>query len=392
MKKIISYLLIVVLVTGSFSFQTESNVQASSTKYISLTLTPSYTKVKLKWSKKKGVSYYKIYKVKVDKKSVTSQDTIKKKKYKFLKKISGTKKSYTDKKVKVNQEYAYYIEGYAKKKGKYVLRYTSFSTMYTSAFVGLKRPNIYRYYEDDPTNTANQVFFHIGYGNGIKPQKYLVYRKASNESKYKKIKLKQYQNENEDLSLYRDGTVKPNITYKYKVQSYYKTKKKKYTSKYSKIYTITPCNEKALFKVESLTAPGTNVQEFVLKLTGDFANGTSIFYYEEDRLEDTYYCRDSSDFAHSYVVTISEYSNDNKTWHSLKGTSVSTKSDETLYLKFKLSKDPEDTSPNYVFGGNTGSASFIEMDSPDYDGPNGGSSLARFDLIEGTGYINEYTD
>ncbi len=389
MKRLLSLICIVTLFSGSFIFVPKTETKADSIKHIQLTLTPSYTKVKIKWPKKKKVSYFKIYKVKIGKKTVSSNGyTIKKKKFKLLKKIAGNKKSFTDKAVKENKEYAYYIEGY----NKNGLKYTSYTDSYLSTYVGLSQPTITTYYSDNYTNGAHHVYFHVYPGNGIAPKKFMIYRKDSGDSKYKQIKLKPFVNSDDDPSVYCDGNLSSNITYKYKVRSYYKKGKKKKYSKYSSVYKVTPCNEDAKFDISTVTPAGTNIYEFVIKLTGDFDNGKTTFYYQTGSTDDTYSFTDLSNNNYKYLASVSEYSLNGTTWNSLKNSPFTTVSSETFYLKIKLSKMEDDTTPNIIFGGAGEKSSVLELTSPHYSSPNSGSTNVSFDLTKGKGTAYVYND
>lgn len=396
MKKLLSYCIVIALVVTSFTgWSMQTSKASDSIKTAPLNLVCYFNKVKIKLPKRKNVAFYKIYKVRVTKKVVKSNGyEIARKKYKKLATVSASKKSYNDKKVKRNKEYAYFIDGYKKKKGgKYSLVFTTYRDMYDSAYTGLVKPDITSQYSDNYNNDATYVHFHISSSAGIKPTKYIVYRKASTETKYKKLKIKPMPNSDDDPTLYGDSGLTPNTTYKYKAKAYYKKGKKKYYSKYSNVFKITPCNDVAKFTVTSLTEPGNNVSEFVLKVAGQKNNGKTKFYYTSSGEDyDEYRLTDNTDKNSSYWIRVTEYSLDNKVWKSLKDTSITTMSNEIIYLKFQMTRKSDDTSSEFNYGSNKAKRSELEMSSISYAGPNPGSSKLYFDIAKGTGTASTYTD
>lgn len=394
MKKIIALTLSLSLVlTSVISFGTPIKTKASGTKQIMLELKPYLNKVKLKWPKKKGVSYYTIHKVKVTKKVVKDDYYIAKKKYKKVATVSGKKTSFKDKSVKTNKRYAYFIQGYKKKGSKSTLKYTSFTEIYNDAYTGLDKPTIFRYYSDNFENDAHVAYFHLSYGSGINPTKTYVYRKAADEKSYTKFKFKAMPNSDDDPLVYCANKLRSNIKYTFKVKTYYKKGKKKYSSKYSSTYKITPCNSSAKFSATTPTAAGVRVDEFIVKLAGHVDNGKTTFYYYSSSDDDYYSYTDTSNVHKEYGVAITEYSMDGTNWKSLKNTTVTTKSNEIIYLKFKMIKREDDTSTDYIFGANNPTYSMVELGSAvSYDGPNSGSTMGRIDLTNGTAIFHEYND
>ena len=394
MKKLIALTLSLSLVlTSLIGFGTPVKTKASGTKQIMLELKPALNKVKLKWPKKKGVSYYTIHKVTVTKKVVKDDYYIAKKKYKKVAKVSGKKTSFKDKSVKTNKRYAYFIQGYKKKGSKSTLKYTSYTEIYNDAYTGLDKPTIFRYYSDNFENDAHVAYFHLSYGTGINPTKTYVYRKAADEKSYTKFKFKAMPNSDDDPLVYCANKLRSNIKYTFKVKTYYKKGKKKYSSKYSSTYKITPCNSSAKFFASTPTPAGTSVQEFVVKLSGDVDNGKTTFHYYNNSEDDLYHYTDTSNVNSTYMVAITEYSYDGIVWKSLKNTTVSTKSNEIIYLKFKMSKLEDDTTPYYNFGANNKNYSQLDLvSSITYYGPNNGSTNGRIDLVDGTAMFHQYND
>ena len=393
MKKLVSVSLAVIITfTMLFSFSINSIDAKTSGKptFMLLDVKSEISTLKLKWDKKK-VSYYEIYRAKVTKNIKESDYSLDENVYKKLAKVSASKTSYTDKKVKAKQYYAYVIYGYKTSGGKSTKVYSSYLRGMVYEYTGLQTPFI----DDSPmespfNNDANVIYLHVLTSTGAAPQKYIVYRKAASDKKYTKIKVKSRGKMNDtDVFVYEDKKVTSNVKYKYKVKGYRKVGKKKYYSKYSSIYSVTPCNSMAQFDVTPITDAG-NTDEIVFKFTSDKNNG-SIDILKNGIDEDCSYTFKSSSDGETmrFLADFIGCSDDNSLWQ--EKTKVRITPGQTIYLKFKLKNEEGKTTP-ITFGAATGEMSELNSTSVKYHGPNFGSTNLRIDFVEGKAYASQAED
>ena len=247
MKKIISFLLSIALVVGMMAGFGIMPVKAKTIDPppYSLYATPTMKSVKLKWEKSNNVKKIIVYRADITKKY--KKDPFVKLKKKSFKKIAtfyGKTVKMTDKAVKKKRYYAYYIKAVLKKKWDGKKTYSTFDKKwYTKAYVGLEKPSVYAGGTDNYPITEKQIYIRCDYGVGAEPKKFIIYRKGPNDKKYKKIKLKEGRDEDENRFFYCDKNVEANKAYKYKVRAYYKKGKKKYYSKYSSPATVVAQSE-----------------------------------------------------------------------------------------------------------------------------------------------------
>lgn len=247
MKKLLSTVLCFALVIGVFAgFQAkpvkawDSEVQGLSIYFPKVT----YKSVKISCMRAPEAKSFTIYRADATKLYKKGKRKLEANKYKKIATVKAKSEyfKYTDKKVKKNRFYAYYVKGYVEENGKKILAYNSFDDdqhEYEGQYTGLDKPDVFIFYSDDAhVPTAKKIWFAVSFGWGVKPQKCTIYRKGPKDTKYKKVKLKVYKNVEKHLFLYKDTKVKANKYYKYKVRSYYKLGKKKYYSKKSDVFKV----------------------------------------------------------------------------------------------------------------------------------------------------------
>ena len=385
MKKLLTSLMVLALALSVITF-TPNAVQAKRFKQH---LTANLKSISVSWSKVKGAQKYVIYRAKVKR----SEETPKKSKFKKIKTVY--KKKYTDKKVKKNKYYAYYVK--AVKNGKVIK--TTFNKDYMdNKCKGFERATIGNGgYGENYTNSRKKLYFYtdVGY-NGYMPKKikYVFYRKVKDsKSKYKKMYLKKTKD-----GFYYDNTVKAGNTYQYKCKAYVKKGKKKYYSKISKMLEIPAVNFHATYKIESLTKSGVYDQielEAIFKVTkGDKYDGTTVFLNKiSDEIDTGYYCYEKKDAPekdqHRYSFQLTQYSTDGKTWTDIPDKGVELSTTMPLYLKAKIAitKDSKETSITFAGSDSKYYCSLIESNGNllEYNGPGNGEGFANFDLVKGTG-------
>lgn len=378
MKKMISnFLVLCFLVTAIWP----GAVTKAKTEvyWFGFTTKSNMNSITLKWDKQKGVKYYKIYKKDITKTYKDTDKTYKKKSFKKLAKV--TKKTYKDKKVKRNRVYIYYIDGY-NKKGKVI-----YST-YTKGMNDPQSANIFapwalnRDNGEDESNTPNIIRVEAMRYIGVKPDKYIFYRKAKGEKKFKKIGTKKYKS---GSAIFEDKTVKPLNTYKYKMKAYKKYKKKSYYSKFSDEVKIKALNSAPKYRVESITRAYKG-NEAIIKLTSaDKYNGATMI--SDSLISD--YCYKFADASPELIfyAKLTGYSMDNNNWMTFGGP-VRLDAEESIYLKFKLEdsgQNDEKTEP--VFGGNVVKQSIFKCPSTSisYYGSSSAMDDVMLDLVTGEG-------
>ena len=385
MKKLLTSLMVLAMALSVITF-TPNAVQAKRFKQH---LTANLKSITVTWSKVKGAKKYIVYRAKVKR----NEETPKKSKFKKIKTVH--KRKYTDKKVKKNKYYAYYVK--AVKNGKGIK--TTFNKDYMdNKCKGFERAEIINAgYGENYTNSRKKLYFFtdVGY-NGYSPMKlkYVFYRTVKGtKCKAKKLYLKKTKD-----GIYYDNTVKAGNTYQYRCKAYVKRGKKKYYSKMSKMLEVPAVNFHASYKIESLTKSGVYEQkdmEAIFKVTkGSKYDGTTVFLNKvTDEIDIGYLCHEKKDAPsenwHRYSFQLIQYSMDGNNWTDIPNKGVELSSTKPIYLKAKIgiAKDSKETS--IVFAGNDSKyyCSMIETNGNllEYKGPGIGEGFASFDLIKGTG-------
>ena len=248
MKKLLASLMVLTMVFSLITF----TPTATEAKTFSQHLTANLKSITVSWKKVKGAQKYVVYRAKVKR----TQDNPKKKKFKKIKTVY--KRKYTDKKVKKNKYYAYYVK--AVKNGKTIK--TTFNKNYMDhKCKGFEKATLLNAgYGESYQNSPTKLYLYadVGY-NGYSPKKikFVFYRSVKgSKKKAKKMTLKKTKD-----GIYYDKKVKAEKTYQYKCKAYVKKGEKKYYSKISKKVEIRAVNFHASYKIESLTAPWTYGEE-----------------------------------------------------------------------------------------------------------------------------------
>ena len=359
-----------------------NNVQA---KRFSSSLKANLKSITVTWKQAKGAQKYVVYRANVKR----NEDTPEKSRFKKIKTLHTRK--YTDKKIKKNKYYAYYVD--AIKNGKVIK--TTFNDYYMDhKCKGLERAQLLNGgYGENHTNSCKKLYLYtdVGY-NGYSPKKpkYVFYRKVKNsKTAAKKMTLKKTRD-----GMYCDNKVKPGKTYQYRCKAYVKKGKKKYYSKISKIVEIPAVNFHASYKIESLTKSGIYDTELeaVFKVTkGKKYDGTTVFLNSTSQdFDDAYCCREKyNSEEHRYNIQFIQYSEDGETWKYIPKDGVKLSSSKALYLKAKITikKDSKETS--IVFLGSDSKYYYSAIEAYGqlikYCGPGVGDAYADFDLINETG-------
>ena len=385
MKKLLTSLMVLAVALSVITF-TPNAVQAKRFKQH---LTANLKSISVSWSKVKGAKKYVVYRAKVKR----SEETPKKSKFKKIKTVY--KRKYTDKKVKKNKYYAYYVK--AVKNGKVIK--TTFNKNYMdNKCKGFERAQIGNAgYGENYSNSPKKLYLYtdVGY-NGYSPNKikYVFYRKVKGT---KKAAKKMYLKKTKD-GFYYDSKVEAGKTYQYKCKAYVKRGKKKYYSKISKMVEIAAVNFHASYKIETLTKAGVYDQKELFaefKITkGKKYDGTTVFLSKEtEDIDLGYRCYEKKDTPeanqHSYTFTFTQYSEDGKTWKDIPKDGVELPADKPLYLKAKIAIKKDSKETKIYFAGNDSKYYFSGISSAgellEYHGPGIGEGYANFDLIEGTG-------
>ena len=320
MKKIICILVTTSLLclTLALSFPVKSDASSSSMK--TKAKLASQTSVKISWSGGKKLKYWKIRKAVTNKNGGLV-------KYKTVKTLKRSKKSYTLKKLKKNKVYDFEIIGGTKKKGKF----KAITYNYVSIFTGLSEAGWDDYAKSDaPCSTSCIELWGVCYNNGFKIQGYEIYRRKHGESKFVKIARI-----GKKGFPYKDKKVSPGQLYDYKLRAYGKVKKKKMYSPWSDVMTRGAVNQSGGFSSQIVSAAP---DELVVKLTSDKYNGIlKLDYNELSFASDTGSGDDEYMEDWEYpVVTIAASSKDNINWTEVSSKKpVTLAGGATIYLKLK---------------------------------------------------------
>ncbi len=307
-KKATMFLTILCICLGSI-FLHSRPVQAAP--WIHLEVTPNtQNKVTLTWDKKK-VTRYVIYRGEF-KDSFSSAEA----KMKKITVLSGSKKSYVDRKVKKNTWYKYKIKAYKKSGKSYKLVYEGEDWNFT----GWNAPEWDEYLRAE---SPKAIYLSCIVRNSLKIDGYEVYRRKQGEKTYKKIATRKTK---KNEYSYTDRKVSPGVWYEYKIRTYHKKGKKKGYSKYAHL-SVRAIDRYGVYKVRVLTKETENLSSLDLELTSKIENADLYF-------DDWFYYGDSLDDESGGALKISEYSADGKTWKKAPNKVV-LKSNKKIYLRLK---------------------------------------------------------
>lgn len=305
-----------------FSFSMKSNAMSSSSMKTKGKLV-SQTSVKISWSGGKKLKYWRIRKATTDKNGNFV-------KFKTVKTLKRSKKSYTLKKLKKNKVYEFEIIGGTKKKGKF----KAITYQYVSIFTGLSETGWDDYANSDAPCSPNCIELRgVCYNNGFKVQGYEIYRKKHGTSKFTKIA-----SIGKKGFPYKDKKVSPGQLYDYKFRAYGKVKKKKLYSRWSEVMTRGAVNQAGLFSSEVISA---SPDELVLKLTSHKYNGllqlpySNLSFVPEEKDSDNDNELYLEDWEYPVVIIVAT-SKDNSNWMDVvDNKKVVLAGGDSIYLKFK---------------------------------------------------------
>ena len=360
-----------------------SAASAPKVKTLKYKIKPSMKSLKVSWKKQKKVSYYLIYRTEYKVKSYYDIEPVPMSKFKKVKKVSGKKTSWTDKKVKKGIYYNYVIKGYKKSKGKTKLVCNSFkptATYYDSP--GLARPELFDGGNgENYSNSKDKLYLYVQRDKGVSPDGVEIWRKAAGASKYKKIKAKKMDKGRfKDGASFRDSSVKPGRTYYYKVRTWAKKNGKKKYSPYSNVFCMQAVNNTGKYTARAMTAVGM-VKEFSVRLTSDKYNGNLILKGGAGEDGPVYEAANGKYTYGEKKLSLVSWSRDNKTWYGIPSTGLNVKAGQTVYLKFRF------VSGSSWFLAGAGETSFIDFCccNVSYIGTNSfGWSSITIDLSDGT--------
>lgn len=322
MKRYLRGIIFVIALLFLFSVSTKSH----AIKYFDAnTKVKNKTTVELTW-KKKNVDGYDIYRA-------NSNDE----EYNFgtfrkIATISGNKTKYVDKAVKSKRRYGYQIKAYKYVKGKKVYKYEAnpdYSNLRASTYAWRGLWDEYLHADAETTPTSIELIG--GYGEGIYPTGYEIYRKTSSAS-WKKIATVKAKGLGAAFT-YVDKTVVKGKTYRYKFRPYKKVKGKKTYSKYSDVVKLTAINKDAIYSLGNYTQVNGNIKSIVLSLTSAEGNGKTVLEYDRDYL--TYHYVTKSGKADFVELKIAAYSYDNINWIAFSENGVPLLENETVYIQLE---------------------------------------------------------
>lgn len=315
-KKIISILIMCLLVV-ELTFSTIP-VKAE-TGYFELTATAaSVSEVRLTWNSQKNISQYKIYRAVEDPEQGTG-------KYKLIAKISGKRKSYTDKKLKQEQSYSYIVKSYKNKK--------LVSESYASAYTGLVC-TFDDYQHAEAARSPKFISLKLHSEGGIKPTGYIIYRKEMGIKGYKKIATVK---KNAYNLVYKDKTVTAGKKYRYKVKTYLTVGKKKYYSALTDFEQMSAINQTGKYTVRIDSSIACKDNQTVYKITSKKYNGTvKLNTYGEIRIEQ------NNGTSMEPAFDIISYKRTDGKWKKCKEyQQISLKANETIWIKVQsTNKEP----------------------------------------------------
>ncbi len=355
MKKIIVSLLVVVMIITGMSF-TPQKVEAKKSWW-----SGAYQKknsIQVKWDKYKKATKYEIYRA-----SSKKYDTLlKKSKFKKIKTIRNRNtKKYTDKKIKFNSYYAYYVKVY---KGKKVYADSYYKNSQDFVCKGLSAPELsISTNEDHFTNNKYEIHFDIynTYRGATFSKNFEFYRKQKGDSKFKKISLKKVNSYE-----YYDENLTKGRNYLYKVRCYTKKKnKKKQYSMFSDVKEVYAGNYYGQYNVKTINpASGeynTNYLETVIEVNSlSVLNGKTIL--KGDGGNASYQVNTGENGKnekwHYYYAKVIGYSYDNNNYQSLPKQGIDLNGKRT-YLKISLrtrsdwgKEDDDYMNERIIYGGN----------------------------------------
>lgn len=389
LKKVILFMCLVSMILPSTFRPTQ--VHASNVRVFDYEAQQHISDLTLSWKAQKGISYYRIYRVKTTK-YYASGKIPKQKEYKRIAKVSKGKTEYVDKKVKRGEMYSYIIKGYKKTKGRDKLVCTTFKkgVMPFSA-AGVVTPNVENLgYGEEYDNTINKLYIYINYDCGMQPTGYIVYRKKEGEKSYKKIKLKKL-NGNEFV----DETVEPGNVYRYKAKSYIKVGDKKYYSKKSSALTLSATNSSGGYQVKLLNNE-TDISTMTFRVTSKEYNadliiksGSAMYTYQESKESEKIEC----------YIRVKKYSFDNKNWIEIPKKGITLKAKDTIYLQGDLYKGKYESDEPITINYDISSPyiSYVILGDSEssivtYKGSRSGYTEAEFDFVKGSGYAYQEWD
>ena len=310
---------------ASKDFANAASATSEKAKRLPISLKSNMKSISVKWKTKKNVKRYVIYRTDVTK-AVTAQDYDRQYKmsdYKKIAKVSGTKKSYKDKKVKNNHYYAYVVNAYKRVNGKYKLAYTSYDRdSYEYCCRGLGIPELLNGGDgENYTNSKTCIYLYHQTICGVNPSSVVLYRKAEGESKYKKISYKTVEKIRNLAGTIKDTTVKPGTIYYYKIKTKKKYNGKTYYSKLSNVIRIPAVNVTGKYTVSAIPVPD-NPDEIIIGFTSDEDNG--VLTISQSNWTD----------GTENDIRALEYSYDNVIWESMEGSKAVIEPGKTAYIKF----------------------------------------------------------
>lgn len=324
-KSMTALLLAAILIAGCLL----PDISASaSPNWLNLTMSVNDRyEVSIKWNKK-SVDKYMIYRAVYDSKSGELS------KYKKIAVISGEKSSYTDKKVKKNNQYYYVLKGYKNNRLKYRGE--------NNVTAGLAYCAWDEYISTSGTQSPTEISL-LGYTYaGMKPDGFKIYR-SENGSKFKRIRT--VKNKSYGLE-YSDRTVEPGHTYSYRFRSYRVIDNQTIYGAYSEIYTVSAVHSVGQYTGEIIAREG-KVKSIILKLTprdsyngalgisdstyGDFICGSDDIRY----IEQGGYVYDNEDVEYAVSLHAVQYSLDGKKWIRLKDSCIQLPGEGPVYIRLQ---------------------------------------------------------
>ncbi len=285
------------------------------------------TSVKIKWSGGKKLKYWRI-------RRALTKRTGGMTKYKTIKVLKRSQKTYTITNLKKNKEYIFEITGGKKKNNKY--KPASTYEYIWSFYTGMADVIWDDYAASDaPCSTTCIELWGGCESDGLPIKGYEIYRKKAGDSEYKKIAVVK---DTKYGFRYKDKDVSPGAVYKYKFRSYGVWKKKKLYSRFSEVLARAAINQSGIFTSKLISSSS---EELVVRVTSAKYNAALVLRYGDLQLcGEDFITEEYFDMPPAHITG---YSKDNESWTELgKTKSVTLKGGESIYLKLRSDMDQVD--------------------------------------------------
>lgn len=401
-RKAITILLIIVAAFFVFGGKTELGSDNEG-ELIGINVESEMTAMELSWKPQDNIHYYELSRADITD-VLPGEDNVARSEYSKIATIGGNKGTYRDENVKMGHRYAYVVDGYRKSFGHLKKACTSYEdggTEYNT--VGLARPDLFNSgYGEDHSNSKDKIYLYVQSYEGVEPHDAVLYRKSSGD--FKKVSYKLLDDSFSSGSTILDDTVKPGVTYTYKVRTSTTYQGETITSTDSEEITIPAVNFTADYHVRAMTDAwdgGDNDDTFIIEVASDIYNGDTLFRSKPSM---TYYAKKNKEQKDTFVFDAKltgwskSYADEATVWATIPDSGVRLEAGERIYLKYQLSAREETYEENTVtteelcFCGKVAEESVLKANddnggigAAEYEGSGSGVTYITLDLISGKG-------